>query len=120
MGIGYAGERRVGGEPATFMPKAPENWKETGWHEYGPEEFRALEQAGLITPTPLLRKELDRYFRDEGVREREMAAHEAKMAPHWEAVRTGEEAEKGLAELQERATLTEAGGDPLKSQLPTK
>ena len=27
---------------------------------------------------------------------------------------------KGLAELQERATLTEAGGDPLKSQLPTK
>ena len=64
------------------------------------QEFSALEKGG---------SELDyrRYLAEEKAKDAVSGHSRTNRAPP-------------LSELQERATLTEAGGDPLKSQMPTK
>ena len=84
--------------------------------EIDPENLWAIEpllKAGAVTLTPEFQKRYDQYkTRTDAV---QSAAEQSEGGK-----RDVEEAMTGLGELQERATLAEAGGDPLKSQMPTE
>ncbi len=75
--------------------------------------IKPLLEAGAITLTPEFQKRYDQY----NVR---MDKVDSAVSQSRKGKRDAEEAVTGLGELQERATLAEAGGDPLKSQMPTE
>ena len=119
---GYA--RMAEGEAALAkIPKGEYGAKSAGLQameelipEIDLENLWAIEpllKAGAVTLTPEFQKRYDQYkTRTDAV---QSAAEQSEGGK-----RDAEEAMAGLGELQERATLAEAGGDPLKSQMPTE
>jgi|GEM_PF-4470454 len=91
----------------------PELWADTDDGYPDTHAIRRLEQAGVVSLNPDFARRLAEYetqMDQLGTATNERYAGQADTAA----------AEKALPAATQKATLTEAGGDPLKSQLPTE
>ena len=119
---GYA--RMAEGEAALAKIPGGEYGDKSAWFDAMDEFLPGMElnqlwaiepllKAGAVTLTPEFQKRYSQY------KTRMDKVHSA-VDQSRKGKRDAEEAMAGLGELQERATLAEAGGDPLKSQMPTE